>query len=234
MDASDRSGKGGPGMASPPIGRRCLLIGGVSLLASTACRSGAHPADEGETAAERRPRPDLYACEGCEGAFERPASTLAANARMAPPGEPGERMRIEGTVYRTDGATPAEGAVIYAYQTDSGGRYSRGAPGTEASRRHGLLRGWVRTGPDGRYRFDTIKPGPYPGDRIPAHVHLTVLEPGRRPYWIDDIVFAGDFGVTDEYRRERENRGGDGIVALRRENGLLVARRDIVLEPHPR
>ena len=113
------------------------------------------------------------------------------------------------------------------------GRYSRGRGPTEAGRRHGLLRGWVRTGRDGRYSFDTIKPAPYPNERIPAHVHLTVLEPGRRPYWIDDIVFDGEFGVTPDYRRAREDRGGSGIVRLLRENGRLVARRNIILEPHP-
>lgn len=142
-------------------------------------------------------------------------------------------MRIEGVVFRTDERTPAGDVVVYAYHTDAGGRYSRGTPETEWSRRHGLLRGWIKTGPDGRYAFDTIKPAPYPGERFPAHVHLTVLEPGRRPYWIDDIVFAGEYGVTDGYRRERENRGGDGIVRLTRQQGVLVARRDIMLEPHP-
>jgi protocatechuate 3,4-dioxygenase beta subunit len=211
-----------------------LLIGAAALLAFPGCGSGAQQSQRSNKAPEERaPRADFYACEDCEGALERPAEALASHSRIARDDEPGERMRIEGVVYRTDGATPAENVVIYAYHTDSGGRYSRGTPQTQASRRHGLLRGWVRTGPDGRYSFDTIKPGPYPGQTMPAHVHLTVLEPGRRPYWIDDIVFEGELGVTDEYRRQRENRGGNGIVRLARENGVLIARRDIILEPHP-
>jgi protocatechuate 3,4-dioxygenase beta subunit len=142
-------------------------------------------------------------------------------------------MRIDGVVYRTDGTTPAAGVIVYAYHTDSGGLYSRGTPNSEWSRRHGLLRGWVRTGADGRYGFDTVKPGVYPDRTDPAHVHLTILEPGKRPYWIDDIVFAGEFGVTERYGLERQNRGGGGIVTLRKTGGVLVARRDIVLEPHP-
>jgi protocatechuate 3,4-dioxygenase beta subunit len=65
-------------------------------------------------------------------------------------------------------------------------------------------------------------------------VHFTVLEPGRRPYWIDDVVFSGEFGVTDAYRKAMTNKGGDGIVTLGRDpDGTLVARRDIVLEVHP-
>ena len=133
-----------------------------------------------------------------------------------------------------DGVTPATGVVIYAYQTNAEGLYANGVPGTEASRRHGRLRGWIVTGADGRYAFDTIKPGPYPDRTLPAHVHLTVLEPGRQPYWIDDIVFDGEFGVTDAYRRSMVNQGGNGIVRLARTpGGVLLARRDIVLERHP-
>lgn len=211
-----------------------MLIGAAALLASAACGSSGRTARAPDAAGSRTPRPDLYACEGCEGALERPPGSLGARAAIAPADEPGQRLRIEGTVYRIDGVTPAPGIVIYAYQTDAKGLYSRGTPGTEASRRHGLLRGWLRTGADGRYSFDTVKPGPYPREDVPAHIHLTVLEPGRPPYWIDDIVFAGEIGVTDRYRGERENRGGNGIIVLARAKGLLIARRDILLEPHPR
>nr|WP_276591831.1 hypothetical protein [Sphingomicrobium nitratireducens] len=153
---------------------------------------------------------------------------------MAPAGEPGETLVIEGTVFDPSGTRPVPGVVIYAYQTDAEGLYSRGTDENEWSRRHGLLRGWVRTDEQGRYRFETIKPAPYPDQSFPAHVHLTVLEPGKPPYWIDDIVFAGEAFVDQAYSAARENRGGDGIVSLSRtEDGRLLAERDIVLEPHP-
>jgi protocatechuate 3,4-dioxygenase beta subunit len=213
--------------------RRLFLSALGSLIVTAACGSAPTDASARRRPPARRARRDLYQCEGCEGALERNARELRAHATIAPAGEPGERLRIEGVVFQTDGRTPAAGVVIYAYHTDSAGRYSRGRGPTEAGRRHGLLRGWVRTGSDGRYSFDTIKPAPYPNERIPAHVHLTVLEAGRRPYWIDDIVFDGEFGVTPDYRRAREDRGGSGIVRLSRENGRLVARRNIILEPHP-
>jgi protocatechuate 3,4-dioxygenase beta subunit len=125
--------------------------------------------------------------------------------------------------------------VIYAHHTNAAGRYADGTGETIWSRRHGRLRGWVKTVGDGRYEFRTIKPGIYPGRDNPAHIHLFVAEPGRRPYWIDDVVFAGEFGVDQRYRRERENQGGAGIVTLRRaSNQTWLARRDIVLEVHPR
>lgn len=180
-------------------------------------------------------RPDLYNCEGCEGAFERDAQTLDWQSTMAPAGEPGEPMRIEGRVTQADGQTPAEGVVVYAYQTNAEGLYANGSAETEWSLRHGRLRAWVKTDADGRYGFDTIKPAPYPNQNMPAHVHLTIAEPGRRAYYIDDIVFDGEFGVTPAYRRNQELRGGSGILTLQRtEEGLWLARRNIVLERHPK
>ena len=143
-------------------------------------------------------------------------------------------MVIEGVVYQSDGRSPAANVVVYAYQTNSAGLYAGGSSETEASRRHGRLRAWVKTGPNGRYHFDTIKPAPYPDNSMPAHVHLMVREPARRPYWIDEIVFEGEFGVTDAYRKRQTGRGASGITRLSRNpQGVWVARRNIMLERHP-
>lgn len=177
---------------------------------------------------------DFYLCEGCEAVAERDPADLDWRVGIAPPGEPGERLVLSGAVYQSDGRTPAAGVVIYAHHTNVEGLYADGSDETVWSRRHGRLRAWARTRPDGRYQFDTIKPGVYPNRRGPAHIHLFLAEPGRRPYWIDDVVFAGEFGVDERYRRTRENRGGSGIVELARApDGSWIARRNIVLEMHP-
>ncbi len=160
--------------------------------------------------------------------------SLKSAARIAPKDEPGIPLTITGTVFETDGVTPQSDIVIYAYQTNAEGLYGNGTTETEASRRHGRLRGWIKTGADGRYRFETIKPAPYPNDTIPAHLHFTILEPGRRPYWIDDIVFAGEFGVTPAYIRSMTNKGGNGILRPHYDHaGNQHIERDIILEPHP-
>lgn len=202
------------------ISRRAALL---AFASSAATAAFAAPA-----------RRDLYRCEGCEAVGERAPETLSALAVIAGPGEPGERLIAEGRVYRADGATPAPDIVLYAHHTNNEGLYAGDGGPTPESRRHGRLRGWVKTGADGIYRFETIKPAPYPGMTMPAHIHLMIGEPGRRPYYIDDIVFDGEFGVTDRYRRAQELRGGSGIVRLKRgPDGVLFAVRDIVLERHP-
>ncbi len=206
-----------------------LLGGSVTAVAVHACRPGPSAA-----LPPRGGRRDLYDCEGCKGAAERDPQTLESSAQIASPGEPGGRLLLRGRVLRPDGRTPASGVVVYAYHTNAEGLYAGGSAESEWSRRHGRLRGWVRTGSDGRYEFRTIKPAPYPSRSDPAHIHFTVLEPGRPPYWIDDVVFAGEFGVDARYRSERENRGGPGIVELQRtSDGTWLAKRNIVLEVHP-
>ncbi len=183
---------------------------------------------------QRAARADLYNCEGCEAVGERPRTAHAAIVQLASAGEPGERMILTGRVLAADGATPAAGVVIYAHHTNHAGLYANGSNETVWSRRHGRLRGWAVTGADGRYTFRTIKPAIYPDRSMPAHVHLFVGEPGRRPYYIDDVVFDGEFGVTAAYRKACELRGGNGIIKLARtDDGVLLARRDIRLEPHP-
>jgi protocatechuate 3,4-dioxygenase, beta subunit len=209
------------------------VLAALLFLGLSACGAAGAQGDKAALAAGKA-RADLYQCEGCEGALEADAAKLASHAALAPAGEPGEPLRIEGTVYAVDGTTPAASMVIYAYQTNAAGLYANGSPETEASRRHGRLRGWVKTGADGRYSFDTIKPAPYPDDTIPAHIHFTILEEGKRPYWIDDIVFDGEFGVTDAYRRSMTNKGGNGIVPVTRDaRGVWQVTRDIILERHP-
>lgn len=211
------------------LDRRTTLIAlagaTTTLIACRAISAGPPPGDQA--------RGDLYNCEGCEAVAERAPAALSAIVQLAGPDEPGERMKLTGRVTTPDG-NPAPGVIVYAHHTNAAGLYANGTSETAWSRRHGRLRGWAKTGPDGLYTFHTIKPAPYPDMTMPAHVHLFIGEPGRRPYYIDDVVFAGEFGVTDSYRRNQEPRGGSGIVfPVNTHGGTLLAQRDIRLERHP-
>ena len=199
--------------------RRSILTGGLAMPIM---------------AAAPRVRSDLYLCEGCEAVRERSPNGLPTFLRLAGPEEPGEPLLLTGRVLAADGSGPASGVVVYAHHTNARGLYAGGTLETEWSRRHGRLRGWVRTGADGRYTFQTIKPAPYPNRNLPAHVHLFVGEPGRPPYYIDDVVFAEEFGVTTAYLARQKLRGGSGVVRLQRgPQGGWLAVRDIRLERHP-
>lgn len=190
------------------------------LLSLAAC--GAAPGEATRSEA-------LPACEWC-GADEAPAEGLTAEMVLAGPDEPGERLVVGGTVFESDGRTPAAGVLVYAYHTDVTGRYTRRGDETGNGRRHGRLRGWLLTGADGRYRIDTIRPAGYPGSTEPAHIHLTVRPPGGEEAWIDAIEFADDPRLTAAQRARKEGRGGSGIVEpVRGEDGVWRATRDVVL-----
>jgi protocatechuate 3,4-dioxygenase beta subunit len=177
-------------------------------------------------------RSDLYVCEGCEAIHERSFDDLTWQTTIPPEGEPGEPLVLTGQVFQPDGRTPAAGVIIYAYHTNAEGVYPTHGGERNWARRHGYLRGWVKTGAEGRYEFRTIRPATYPSRNAPAHIHLVVKEPGRQEYWIDQVVFEDDPLVDSQYRAERDERGGPGIIRLSKdESGTWQGRRDIVLEP---
>lgn len=178
-----------------------------------------------------RPRePVVDECDGCEAIFEGMPETLSWSSRLAPVGEPGEAMRIDGEVRDKDGR-PISNVIVYAYHTNAKGTYPPDNRFTGFARRHGKLRGWALTGKDGRYRFETIRPAGYPNSNLPAHVHMYVLEVGRCTYWIDDILFDDDPRLTESARgRMSPGRGGRGITKpVKDVKGTWLVTRDIVL-----
>ncbi len=181
------------------------------------------------TAADREPVVGLP-CDGCEVVFDGLPSKLSSHARIAPINEPGEPLRLWGKVTDRRGH-PQSGVIVYAYHTDKGGRYPPPVAPLGGSRtRHGRLRGWARTDTKGRYRFDTIRPGRYPGRDTPEHIHMHAIEPGRATYYIDDVLFRDDPKLTAQQVRElSQGRGGSGVTVPTESNGTWLVRRDIVL-----
>ena len=158
-------------------------------------------------------------CQGCEWVYDDLPENLTSSARIAPLGEPGASMVIEGVVTTAAGAA-ARDVIVYAYHTDQHGIYP---PGRNA---HGRLRGWAKTDAQGRYRFDTIRPAHYPGRDVTEHVHMHVIEPGVGTYYLENLEFEDD---PLQSGRVGDQRGGKGLVRPTRRDGVWQARRDIVL-----
>ncbi len=170
-------------------------------------------------------------CEGCEGLREygnkvlRPIDTLPLFEVTHP------KLKITGIVYKKDGKTPAPDVILYIYHTNRAGIYETKGNETGWAKRHGFIRGWVKTDEAGRYTFYTFRPGAYPDKSEPEHIHLTVKEPGTNEYYLDDYLFDDDPLVDQKERKkwERRNRGGSGIMKAYEENGILMIRRDLIL-----
>jgi protocatechuate 3,4-dioxygenase beta subunit len=88
----------------------------------------------------------------------------------------------------------------------------------------------LRTDASGRYSFTTIRPGSYPGTRVPQHVHYEVGAAGHGTR-IFEIVFDDDPLVTDEIRSRAAEPGS--VYSLKRvearPSGVGLVVQDVVL-----
>ena len=199
-----------------------IIVAAALIAVSLACHAQ-QPSQVSQQ--QRAPLPD---CEWC-GVNEAPRN-LSSSMTIAGANEPGERLVITGRLLRNDGRTPAANVVMYAYHTNAEGIYPRLGNESGNARRHGYLRGWLRTDAQGRYRIESIRPGTYPSRVDPAHIHAVVGEAGREEQYITDFVFADDPLVNDRYLdRIPKNRGGTGVVTLTKRGGIWHGTRDIVL-----
>ena len=146
--------------------------------------------------------------------------------------EPGVRIIVTGRVLGEDGR-PVVGASIYAYHTDSTGRYIPGGTGAAGSDRPRLF-GYLRSDAEGRWSFATIKPGSYPGTRNPSHIHFEVTAAGfqERGY---EIVFADDPFLSPQFRAQAQDPFGTVAIVTARPaaGGTLAVSHDIRLRKSP-
>ena len=158
-------------------------------------------------------------------------ANLSWKTIIPPNKEPGEPLEISGTIYQPDGVTPAVGIVLFVFHTDVTGYYNEK---DDAS--HPRLKGWMKTGADGRYEFRTIRPGAYPHRSTPAHIHAHLYGPDYSERSIDDYWFEGDPFITPKelahWRKEGEE---PAIVSLKRgSDGVWKGVRDIRIKPVPK
>jgi protocatechuate 3,4-dioxygenase beta subunit len=170
-------------------------------------------------------------CEGCEAIFESPVphSELSHTDTLAGFFEQGTKLHLKGIVYKPDGKTPAEGVIIYLYHTDNKGIYPTKGNEKRWDKRHGYIRSWLKTNAKGEYECWTIRPASYPNSYNPQHIHMTIKEPGKNEYWIDEIHFSDDPMLTAEAKTIFQNRGGSGLVTSENRNNMLFVQRNIIL-----
>lgn len=169
-------------------------------------------------------------CEGCEAIHESPVAfdKLPSSVTLPDYNSGGNKIEISGIVYQRDGKTPAKDVVLYIYHTNEKGVYPTKGNEKGWARRHGYIRGWVKTDANGFYQFYTLRPGAYPSRKDPEHIHLTVKEPDKNEYYLDDYLFADDPLLPA--KRPANPRGGDGVLKLLPpEKNVAHATRHIIL-----
>lgn len=170
-------------------------------------------------------------CDGCELMFVGIPATINYSDTSTGWEEEGQKLLVTGTAYKPDGKTPAGNVILYYWQTGNNGLYTQGPGMDKKARAHGHIRGWVKTDEEGKYAIYTVRPAPYPGESLPAHIHIIVKEPElQNEYYIDDVNFDDDKLLIPHLKKyPQENRGGSGIVRVLLKDDLQIAEHDIVL-----
>ena len=99
------------------------------------------------------------------------------------------------------------GVELYVYHTDHQGYYSPGTNDNSNPR----LEATLYTDEEGRYEFRTIKPGPYPGGGVPAHIHYVASGSGY-PEQRRDLHFEDDPHLSERARERAREAGRFGSV----------------------
>jgi len=148
----------------------------------------------------------------------------------------GEKIRVEGQVFDGDGAIVTD-ALIEIWQANAYGRYNHPEDKQEKPL-DASFTGWGRcgTGNTGEFFFETIKPGPVPGngDSVQApHINVTVFARGMLVHAYTRIYFSdepanGNDPVLSSIKNKARRRT---LIADREEkDGKVTYRFDIRLQ----
>jgi protocatechuate 3,4-dioxygenase, beta subunit len=110
----------------------------------------------------------------------------------------GERIIVTGRVL-DDWGEPIPGTLLELWQANASGRYThwRETEFPAPLDPNFLGVGQCKTDDDGRYRFTTVRPGPYPWANQPnawrpAHIHFSLLGPALLTRLVTQMYFPGD------------------------------------------
>jgi protocatechuate 3,4-dioxygenase beta subunit len=128
----------------------------------------------------------------------RDVGRLESDLTIQDGGEPvGERMVVTGRVLDGEGR-PVRRQLVEIWQANSAGRYIHKRDQHPAPiDPHFTGVGRMLTDDDGRYRFTTIKPGPYPWKNHrnawrPAHIHFSLFGTDFTQRLVTQMYFPGD------------------------------------------
>jgi len=152
---------------------------------------------------------------------ERDVHALESDLTIQHNGEPiGERIVVQGRVLDGDGR-PVAGQLIEIWQANAAGRYIHKRdqhPAPIDPNFTGV--GRAITGPNGEYKFTTIKPAPYPWKNHhnawrPAHIHFSLFGTDFTQRMITQMYFPGDplFSLDPIYQSITDQKARDRLVA---------------------
>lgn len=153
---------------------------------------------------------------------QRDVAHIESDLTLQHTGEPlGERMTVEGQLLDSWGR-PLRNQLIEIWQANAAGRYIHQRDQHPAPLDPNFTgAGRTVTDNDGRYRFTTIKPGPYPWRNHqnawrPAHIHFSIFGSSFTQRIITQMYFPGDplFALDPIYNSIRSQKDRDRLVGV--------------------
>jgi protocatechuate 3,4-dioxygenase beta subunit len=139
-----------------------------------------------------------------------------------------QKLKITGTIYKSDGKTPASDVIMYIEHADEDGDFDLRKLD---DKRYTYHRGWIKTNASGQYAFYTFIPG---GDRRYNQLQQlfpTVKEGANEFYNLESFLFDSDPLLTKACRKKIAKKGDvSRILKPTKQGDLLVVEKNIVLE----
>lgn len=168
------------------------------------------------------------------GPFFRPSLLGEPRTSLATDATSGERIVVEGRVLDGDGR-PVADAMLEVWQANASGRYRHPADTRDVPLDEGFV-GFGRSGTDtdGRFRFETVKPGAVPGrgDTWQApHLSVLVFARGLLDRLATRIYFEDDGSLaTDPFLLRVPEHRRPTLVARKVSSSPTTFRHDVVLQ----
>ncbi|MCK8481837.1 hypothetical protein [Psychroserpens algicola] len=137
------------------------------------------------------------------------------------------KIKVTGTIYQSDGVTPAKDVILFIEQADETGDFDLR---TSNDKRYVHHRGWVKTDADGQYTFYTFVPGNDRRYNQLQQLFPVIKEPKKPEYELASFLFDDDPLLTKLCRKRMAKKGDPTrVLKLEKEGDLLVAHKNIVL-----
>ncbi|RYY57945.1 MAG: hypothetical protein EOO09_00715 [Chitinophagaceae bacterium] len=159
------------------------------------------------------------------GPFYRPGAPFRTD--LNPNGFSGEVLNLFGTLYKEDGKTPVNNALIETWQCQEDGLYDNTSDNF-------IYRASQLTNKKGKYSFTTTLPVPEPVDEKlsifrPAHIHLRISSAGHQDL-VTQIYFQGDLHLATDPSTKSELAATRILTVKRTDVRKSEIRFDIILK----
>jgi len=137
-----------------------------------------------------------------------------------------DKVKISGTIFKSDGVTPASDTILYIFQADEDGYFAYNSDKKKHAIHH---RGWIKTNNDGQYTFYTFVPSTDIRNNKLRKIHAIAKTSDGLEYNPACFLFDDDPRLSRFCRKKVKRIDSNSILKLEKSNDLLVATRDIVL-----